>query len=38
MEGAVYGHMVIELPPEEREAEKLIYWLSSNNVKWKEEI
>jgi D-methionine transport system ATP-binding protein len=38
LEGVVYGHMVIELPPEEREAEKLIYWLSSNNVKWKEEI
>ena len=37
-EDVVYGHMVIELPAEEREAEKLIYWLSSNNVKWKEEI
>ena len=37
-EGVVYGHMVIELPAEEREAEKLTYWLSSNNVKWKEEI
>ena len=37
-EGVVYGHMVIELPTEEREAEKLIFWLSSNNVKWKEEI
>ena len=37
-EGVVYGHMVIELPNELHEAEKIIFWLSSNNVKWKEEI
>ena len=37
-DNVVHGHMVIELPNELHEAEKIMYWLSSNNVKWKEEI
>ena len=37
-EGVGYGHMVIELPNDEHEAEKLTVWLTQNNVKWKEEI
>ena len=37
-EGVIYGHMVIELPNEAHEAEKLTYWLTSNQVKWEEEI
>ena len=37
-ENVIHGHMVIELPAEEREAEKLTYWLTENGVKWKEEV
>lgn len=37
-EGVLYGHMVIELPNDEREAEKLIAWLKGSGVNWKEEI
>ena len=37
-EGTVYGHMVIELPNNEREAEKITLWLDAKGVEWKEEI
>lgn len=37
-EGVGYGHMVIELPNDEREAEKICTWLNANGVRWKEEI
>ena len=37
-EGVGYGHMVIELPNDNREAEKITEWLTGHNVKWKEEI
>lgn len=37
-EGVLYGHMVIELPNDEREAEKIIIWLRGSGVNWKEEI
>ena len=38
IEGVGYGHMVIELPNDERESEKITSWLDGHNVKWKEEI
>ena len=34
----VHGHMVIELPNDPKEADKITAWLSSYHVKWKEEI
>jgi D-methionine transport system ATP-binding protein len=37
-EGVLHGHMVIELPNDEREAEKIIAWLKGSGVSWKEEI
>ena len=37
-EGVGYGHMVIELPNDDAEAEKICSWLTANGVKWKEEI
>lgn len=37
-EGIAYGHMVIELPNDSREAEKITAWLNAHDVKWKEEI
>ena len=37
-EGVLHGHMVIELPNEPKEAEKIITWLTHSNVSWKEEI
>ena len=37
-EGVGYGHMVIELPNDEHEANKICGWLTTNGVRWKEEI
>jgi len=37
-DGVLHGHMVVELPKEQREANKIITWLVNNDVKWKEEI
>jgi len=37
-EGILHGHMVIELPNEPKEAEKIITWLTHSDVSWKEEI
>ena len=36
-DGIVYGHMIIELPTDAHQAEKVIAWLKNSNVKWKEE-
>ena len=36
-EGTVFGHMILELPPEERQAEKVIAWLQNSEVQWEEE-
>lgn len=37
-EGVLHGHMVIELPNDTREAEKIVAWLKGSGVSWKEEI
>ncbi len=37
-EGVLHGHMVIELPNEAKEADKIITWLTHSDVSWKEEI
>ena len=36
-EGAIYGHMIVELPSDYRQADKIISWLRSSPIKWKEE-
>ena len=37
-DGAIYGHMIIELPRDEREADKIVAWLSTSSVQWREEV
>ena len=37
-EGVLHGHMVIELPNDTREEEKIVAWLKGSGVSWKEEI
>lgn len=37
LEGIVRGHMIIELPADEHQADKVLVWLRNNNVKWREE-
>ena len=36
-DGIVYGHMIIELPTDAHQAEKVIAWLKNSDVNWKEE-
>ena len=38
IDGAMYGQMLIELPEEDREAEKIISWLKKSHVDWQEEV
>lgn len=37
LEGVLHGHMIIQLPNNLHDAEKIIGWLNSNQVEWKEE-
>jgi len=37
-EGKIYGHMIIELPADEHQAAKILTWLRSSSVTWKEEV
>ena len=37
IDGIAYGHILLELPNDDRQAEKVRSWLTSNNVNWKEE-
>ena len=37
VEGAAYGHMILELPNDEHEADKIIAWLKNSGLMWKEE-
>lgn len=36
-EGVIYGHMIIELPNDEKQADKIITWLRNSPIQWKEE-
>ena len=36
-EGTVYGHMILELPHDKRQEEKIVAWLKNSGVTWKEE-
>ena len=37
-DSVLHGHMVVELPNDSRDANKIITWLVNNDMKWKEEI
>ena len=37
-DGVIYGHMILELPRDEHQAEKIITWLKNSPVEWKEEV
>ena len=37
-EGAIYGQMIIQLPSDQRQAEKVLVWLKNSPVSWKEEV
>ena len=37
-DGVIFGHMILELPRDEHQAEKIITWLKNSPVKWKEEV
>ena len=36
-EGAIYGQMIIQLPNDERQAEKVTIWLTNYGINWREE-
>lgn len=37
LEGKIHGHMILELPNDERQAEKVLLWLRTNQISFKEE-
>ena len=37
-DGVIFGHMILELPRDEHQAEKILTWLKNSPVKWKEEV
>ena len=37
-DGVIFGHMILELPRDEHQAEKIIMWLKNSPVEWKEEV
>ena len=36
-EGVIHGQMIIELPKDQHQADKIIVWLRNNQIKWREE-
>lgn len=36
-EGAIYGQLILELPSDERQSDKILGWLKSHGIQWKEE-
>ncbi len=38
IDGTSYGQMVIELPRESRDAEKIMSWLKNHPIQWQEEV
>ena len=36
-EGRVHGHMILELPTDERQADKIIAWLNNKQITWRKE-
>ena len=37
-DGVIFGHMILELPRDEHQAEKIITWLKNSPVEWREEV
>ncbi len=37
IQGTAYGHMIIQLPEEERQADKVLAWLDGNGITYREE-
>ena len=37
-EGKIYGHMIIELPSDPHQADKILVWLRNSEVEWREEV
>ena len=37
-EGVIYGHMIIELPADPKQADKILVWLKNSPVEWREEV
>ncbi len=37
-DGVIYGHMILELPTDERQAEKVIGWFKNSSIHWQEEV
>lgn len=37
-DGVIFGHMILELPRDEHQADKILTWLKNSPVKWKEEV
>ena len=37
-EDHIYGHMIIELPSDPKQAEKILVWLKGSNIEWREEV
>ena len=38
LDSEMYGQMLLELPPSERDAEKVISWLKNSPLEWQEEV
>lgn len=38
LDSETYGQMLLELPPSERDSEKIISWLKSSPIEWQEEV
>ena len=36
-EGVIHGQMIIELPKDQHQADKIIVWLRNSQIKWREE-
>ena len=37
-DGVIFGHMILELPRDAHQADKILTWLKNSPVKWKEEV
>lgn len=38
LDGVMHGHMIIELPSDPQQADKILVWLKNSEIKWREEV
>ena len=38
LDGVMHGHMIIELPNDPQQADKILVWLKNSEIKWREEV